>query len=87
MDQIVRGARLGFAYGDIEFALANAKVGINVCLHIKPDCSCAHLTLHQPQLYITRIPYCGTKKSEIKHAALIHMSFWFYLNYCSLFST
>ena len=70
MDQIVRGARLGFAYGDIEFALANAKVGINVCLHIKPDCSCAHLTLHQPQLYITRIPYCGTKKSEIKYAAL-----------------
>ena len=33
MDPIVHGIRLGFAYGDIEFALWNVKVGIEMNVH------------------------------------------------------
>ena len=67
MDPVVRGSRLGFAYGDIEFAIANLEVG-TVQMHtckLRKFVSYAQPSFHQPQLYAARILYCGTKNSEL----------------------
>lgn len=66
MDPILRGCRLGFDLGDIEFATANAMVSksrrVYLLSRIIPIDTPFFLSANQ--IYIVRIVYCG-KNSEL----------------------